>query len=127
MFNTESEVIECNKVHATAFREYIIQPVEQYCECPPACGNRVAQIPRQIPVQIFKTSNNRGWGARVPVDLVKGQVLGLYTGYVHMYAQLLAYKLNSYPSLLMLVHSMLIYLNIDPLQSPRRCQRISRQ
>ncbi|KAJ7202056.1 SET domain-containing protein [Mycena pura] len=63
-FNTEAEIIECNN----------------FCVCPPKCLNRSAQYPRQIPVQIFKTEK-RGWGARMPVDLVRGQIVGLYTGY----------------------------------------------
>ncbi|KAJ7860647.1 hypothetical protein B0H13DRAFT_1900886 [Mycena leptocephala] len=62
-FNTELEIIECNNC----------------CGCPRECPNRVAQFPRQIPVQIFR-AGKRGWGARVPVDLIKGQVVGLYTG-----------------------------------------------
>ncbi|KAJ6570348.1 hypothetical protein B0H10DRAFT_2237912 [Mycena sp. CBHHK59/15] len=62
-FNRDSEIVECNNV----------------CECPPKCVNRVAQFPRRVPIQIFKTEK-RGWGARVPVDLVRGRVLGLYTG-----------------------------------------------
>ncbi|KAJ7827136.1 SET domain-containing protein [Mycena olivaceomarginata] len=62
-FNTDSEIIECNTA----------------CECGPKCINRVAQLPRRIPVQIFKTEK-RGWGARIPVDVVRGRVVGLYTG-----------------------------------------------
>ncbi|KAJ7721111.1 SET domain-containing protein, partial [Mycena metata] len=62
-FNTDSEIIECNN----------------YCECPPKCSNRVVQFPRRIPVHIFKT-DKRGWGARVPVNLVRGRVIGIYTG-----------------------------------------------
>ncbi|KAJ7815247.1 SET domain-containing protein [Mycena olivaceomarginata] len=62
-FNTELEIIECNNC----------------CGCPRECPNRVVQFPRQIPVQIFK-AGRRGWGARVPVELIKGQVVGLYTG-----------------------------------------------
>ncbi|KAF7377991.1 SET-domain-containing protein [Mycena sanguinolenta] len=62
-FNTDSEIIECNNA----------------CECPADCTNRVAQFPRRLPVQIFKTLK-RGWGVRIPVDLVRGEVIGLYTG-----------------------------------------------
>ncbi|KAJ7244382.1 hypothetical protein B0H12DRAFT_1129251 [Mycena haematopus] len=62
-FNTDSEIIECSNV----------------CECSVDCINRAAQFPRQIPVQIFKTMK-RGWGARLPVDIVRGRVVGLYTG-----------------------------------------------
>ncbi|RDB30047.1 Histone-lysine N-methyltransferase, H3 lysine-9 specific, partial [Hypsizygus marmoreus] len=58
------EVVECNR----------------YCSCDPTdCPNRVAQQPRDVPIEIFKT-NNRGWGARAPVDIEKGKVLGIYTG-----------------------------------------------
>ncbi|KAJ7244548.1 SET domain-containing protein [Mycena rebaudengoi] len=62
-FNTESEIVECNSA----------------CGCSPQCNNRLVQFPRQIPAQIFKTEK-RGWGARLPVDIVRGQVVGLYTG-----------------------------------------------
>ncbi|KAJ7239656.1 hypothetical protein C8J57DRAFT_1527999 [Mycena rebaudengoi] len=62
-FTTESEIVECNSA----------------CGCSPQCNNRLAQFPRQIPAQIFKTEK-RGWGARLPVDIVRGQVVGLYTG-----------------------------------------------
>lgn len=58
-----AEVIECNK----------------HCRCSPMCGNRVAQKPRDIPIEIFKTKQC-GWGARCPVALPKGKVLGIYTG-----------------------------------------------
>ncbi|KAJ6480150.1 SET domain-containing protein [Mycena sanguinolenta] len=62
-FNSDSEIIECNSA----------------CVCPADCINRVAQFPRRLPVQIFKTLK-RGWGVRVPVDLVRGQTVGIYTG-----------------------------------------------
>ncbi|KAJ7862256.1 SET domain-containing protein [Mycena olivaceomarginata] len=62
-FNTYSKIIECN----------------ENCTCPTSCINRVAQRPRRIPIEIFKTES-RGWGVRTSVALVRGQVLGLYTG-----------------------------------------------
>jgi hypothetical protein len=46
-----------------------------------SCPNRVAQLPRDVPVDIFKTPN-RGWGVRAPVDIERGKVLGVYTGCV---------------------------------------------
>lgn len=36
---------------------------------------------RKIPIEVFKTRNN-GWGARCPVRILRGTVLGFYTGYV---------------------------------------------
>ncbi|KAF9076584.1 hypothetical protein BDP27DRAFT_1313579 [Rhodocollybia butyracea] len=65
------EIIECN----------------QYCHCAPSvrslyssCINRVAQKPRRIPIQVFKTVQ-RGWGVRCfEQDLRTGMVLGCYTG-----------------------------------------------
>ncbi|KAF7304339.1 SET-domain-containing protein [Mycena chlorophos] len=62
-FQTDGVIVECNK----------------NCSCGPNCINRVAQRPRQIPIQIIKT-RERGWGVRCPVPLPKGKVLGLYTG-----------------------------------------------
>ncbi|KAI3619605.1 histone-lysine n-methyltransferase [Moniliophthora roreri] len=52
---------------------------DQYCKCGPDCPNRVAQRPRDVPVEIFKTEEC-GWGVRSPQDIEQGKVLGLYTG-----------------------------------------------
>lgn len=54
----------------------------QFCQCDASlCPNRVAQLPRDVPVEIFKTID-RGWGVRAPVDIEQGKVLGIYSGYV---------------------------------------------
>ena len=53
----------------------------QYCSCGADCPNRVAQLARQIPIEIFKTRTT-GWGGRSSVDVEKGTVLGIYTGCV---------------------------------------------
>ncbi|KAH9482286.1 Histone-lysine N-methyltransferase, H3 lysine-9 specific [Psilocybe cubensis] len=66
--NKGIEVIECNKL----------------CKCaksPGQCPNRVSQIPRKHPIEIFKTPT-RGWGVRSTEAIKKGQVLGIYTGLV---------------------------------------------
>ncbi|KAF8882347.1 hypothetical protein CPB85DRAFT_1339612 [Mucidula mucida] len=66
-FLTDSDkcVVECNK----------------YCRCDASCPNRIAQLPRQIPIEVFKTDRpNCGWGARSPVTVERGTVLGIYTG-----------------------------------------------
>ncbi|KAF9000923.1 SET domain-containing protein [Hymenopellis radicata] len=58
-------VVECNK----------------YCRCDASCPNRIAQLPRQIPIEVFKTDRpNCGWGARSSVTVERGTVLGIYTG-----------------------------------------------
>ncbi|KAH7107894.1 hypothetical protein BKA62DRAFT_151344 [Auriculariales sp. MPI-PUGE-AT-0066] len=45
------------------------------------CCNRVTQHPRKIPLQIFRTPDDRrGWGVRATERLHKGEVLGIYTG-----------------------------------------------
>ncbi|KAJ4472112.1 hypothetical protein J3R30DRAFT_3523249 [Lentinula aciculospora] len=79
------EIIECNR----------------YCKCTLyECRNRVAQRPRSVPMEVFKTeiemqsgsdededgkeskkSSGRGWGVRCGEQAVKrGTVLGCYTG-----------------------------------------------
>ncbi|EGN99339.1 hypothetical protein SERLA73DRAFT_73872 [Serpula lacrymans var. lacrymans S7.3] len=65
-FNVPSgvEVIECNN----------------RCNCDVfTCKNRVAQKPRDVPIEVFKTRNT-GWGARAVVPVEAGKVLGIYTG-----------------------------------------------
>ncbi|KAG6877412.1 hypothetical protein C0992_010018 [Termitomyces sp. T32_za158] len=50
------------------------------CSCDPhKCPNRVAQQPRDVPIEVFKTPD-RGWGVRSPVYVERGKVLGIYTG-----------------------------------------------
>ncbi|KXN89026.1 Histone-lysine N-methyltransferase, H3 lysine-9 specific [Leucoagaricus sp. SymC.cos] len=61
--NPSTEVIECNSV----------------CKCGPNCNNRIAQRPRDVPLQIFKTQG-KGWGVRASVDIIRGKILGVYTG-----------------------------------------------
>jgi histone-lysine N-methyltransferase SUV39H len=55
--------------------------VPQNCSCGSICPNRVAQKPRDVPLQIFKTKH-RGWGVRTPKALPKGKVIGIFTGSV---------------------------------------------
>lgn len=56
-------------------------PPIQKCSCSNACRNRVAQRPRDVPLQIFRTSDN-GWGVRATIDLERGKIVGVYTGSV---------------------------------------------
>src|SRR5882672_9492747 len=57
------------------------QPSHQNCSCDERCRSRVAQRPRKFPIEVFRTAKC-GWGVRSTVDLPKGTVLGVYTGYV---------------------------------------------
>ncbi|KZT67682.1 SET domain-containing protein [Daedalea quercina L-15889] len=56
-------VIECNSV----------------CTCPTTCQNRIAQQPRDVPMEVFYAGDH-GWGVCTRVDLSVGKVLGVYTG-----------------------------------------------
>ncbi|KAL1689223.1 hypothetical protein GGG16DRAFT_58200 [Schizophyllum commune] len=57
------EVVECN----------------QLCSCDDTCQNRVAQLPRRIPIEIFRTPN-RSWGVRSPHPMKAGTVVGTFSG-----------------------------------------------
>ncbi|THU97239.1 SET domain-containing protein [Dendrothele bispora CBS 962.96] len=58
----------------------IVLECHQECACDPnSCINSVAQKPRNIPMEIFKTTE-RSWGVRSPVPISKGAVLGVVTG-----------------------------------------------
>ncbi|KAG9053195.1 hypothetical protein FS842_008534 [Serendipita sp. 407] len=43
------------------------------------CKNRVAQRPRDVPLEIFKTRRS-GWGVRATQPIAKGKVIGVFTG-----------------------------------------------
>ncbi|KAJ7240369.1 hypothetical protein B0H12DRAFT_1134579 [Mycena haematopus] len=62
-YGPDDVVVECNP----------------YCTCPTTCGNRVAQRPRRVPIEVFKTKQC-GWGVRATEDVVRGTVVGMYTG-----------------------------------------------
>lgn len=57
------EVVECN----------------QNCTCDVSCPNRVAQLSRTVPIQIFK-SKERGWGVRSTKAIPRGKVIGTFSG-----------------------------------------------
>ncbi|TFK34651.1 hypothetical protein BDQ12DRAFT_689322 [Crucibulum laeve] len=62
--NPGVEVVECNR----------------FCKCDiETCPNRVAQRPRDIPIEVFKTGTC-GWGVRPTIKVKRGKVVGIYTG-----------------------------------------------
>ncbi|KAF9269032.1 SET domain-containing protein [Marasmius fiardii PR-910] len=68
----------------------------EYCACDRRkCRNRVAQLPRKVPVEIFKT-RKCGWGARASMYVEKGTVLGLYTGKIMRDAEVLKGEAKSF-------------------------------
>ncbi|EJD43531.1 SET domain-containing protein [Auricularia subglabra TFB-10046 SS5] len=65
-FKVQGLVTECNNA----------------CECDaPGCANRVAQLPRDVTLQLFATEAC-GWGVRPTVRLERGKVIGVCTGEV---------------------------------------------
>ena len=83
-FNVPSgtEVIECNKVRFLNLSKHTHADALQLCSCSLyRCRNRISQRPRDIPVEVFKSSG-RGWGVRPLIDVKCGKVIGLYTGFV---------------------------------------------
>lgn len=49
------------------------------CKCKSSCMNRVAQMPLQMKLQVFKTGS-RGWGLRCLNDVPKGSFICVYAG-----------------------------------------------
>ncbi|CAN8101725.1 unnamed protein product [Discula destructiva] len=53
------------------------------CRCTKAgCPNRIVERGRQVPLQIFRTENGRGWGVKTMRELKRGQFVDLYLGEV---------------------------------------------
>lgn len=50
------------------------------CSCEASCTNRLVQFGRKHPLELFKTSNGRGWGVRTPNSLRKGEFVCEYVG-----------------------------------------------
>ena len=72
VFSRTLEITECN----------------DRCGCGPECWNRVVQKGRQIPLEIFQTSNKTGFGVRSPQFITRGQFIDVYLGEVITSSQL---------------------------------------
>lgn len=61
-------------------RHEMIVECNDNCSCDKDCLNRVTQQPRLFPLQIFKTSNGRGWGLKTMANIPTGSFIIEYTG-----------------------------------------------
>lgn len=60
-----------------------IYECHEACHCPEdSCPNRVVERGRTVPLQIFRTSDHRGWGVRTMRELRRGQFVDCYLGEV---------------------------------------------
>lgn len=50
------------------------------CNCGPYCRNKNVQFGRTVELEIFKTTNRRGWGLRCKQTLYAGQFIDTYRG-----------------------------------------------
>ncbi|KAI0727588.1 SET domain-containing protein [Fomitopsis betulina] len=57
----------------------VVTECNNNCNCPKSCRNRVAQRPRDVPLEVFHTGQS-GWGVRATISIPIGKVLGVYTG-----------------------------------------------
>lgn len=63
-------------------QRYPIYECNLNCNCGLVCKSRVVQKGRKVPLVIFKTPNNRGWGVKCDEDLVRGEFIDTYIGEV---------------------------------------------
>ncbi|KAK7511662.1 hypothetical protein IWZ03DRAFT_65742 [Phyllosticta citriasiana] len=61
-------------------RRHPIYECNTKCKCGPGCKTRVVQHGRKVPLEIFKTSDGRGWGLRCKTSLRTGQFVDTYRG-----------------------------------------------
>lgn len=60
--------------------DFAVFECNHMCRCShETCPNRVAQRPRDVPLEIFKTVDC-GWGVRAPIAVPRGKVIGVFTG-----------------------------------------------
>ena len=50
------------------------------CGCPPSCINRVTQQGLRHALEVFRTSDGRGWGVRSPNPIPSGGFIGTFSG-----------------------------------------------
>ncbi|KAF4547484.1 SET domain-containing protein 4 [Elsinoe fawcettii] len=61
---------------------HVIYECNDACKCGPNCKNRNVQHGRRVKLEVFKTSNGRGFGLRCLQTLKRGQFIDTYLGEV---------------------------------------------
>jgi [histone H3]-lysine9 N-trimethyltransferase SUV39H len=60
-----------------------IYECHEECSClKEVCPNRVVERGRKVPLQVFRTTDNRGWGVRTMREIKRGQFVDCYLGEV---------------------------------------------
>lgn len=57
-----------------------IYECQDSCQCSLDCKNGIVERGRKVPLDIFRTSDGRGWGVRSTVDIKEGQYVDKYVG-----------------------------------------------
>ncbi|KAI5370234.1 Putative SET domain-containing protein [Septoria linicola] len=52
------------------------------CRCGPRCKSRLVQNGRKVPLVIFNTGADQGWGVKCDEDLIQGEFIDVYLGEV---------------------------------------------
>ncbi|KAJ3092326.1 hypothetical protein HK102_008476 [Quaeritorhiza haematococci] len=61
---------------------HFIQECNVTCTCGAHCGNRVVQRGRTVKLEIFRCTDDKGWGVRAAEDIHRGQFIEEYVGEV---------------------------------------------
>ncbi|ELR04721.1 hypothetical protein VC83_06915 [Pseudogymnoascus destructans] len=58
----------------------VLYECHESCACSKNCINRIVEQGRKVPLEIFRTSDGRGWGVRSSVTIKEGQFVDKYVG-----------------------------------------------
>ncbi|KAF2211476.1 hypothetical protein CERZMDRAFT_43353 [Cercospora zeae-maydis SCOH1-5] len=63
-------------------QRYPIYECNRNCRCGSVCKSRLVQKGRKVPLVIFKTGKDRGWGVYSDENLIQGEFIDIYLGEV---------------------------------------------
>ncbi|GIZ40249.1 hypothetical protein CKM354_000359700 [Cercospora kikuchii] len=63
-------------------QRYPVYECNHNCKCGSVCKSRLVQKGRKVPLVIFKTGKDRGWGICCEEDLIQGEFVDVYLGEV---------------------------------------------